>query len=206
MLAAITALACAPWAAPAQARFEISFPASAHAGPITGRVFVAIAKTDRTEPIQQIGSYTGQTAFFGADIDRLAPGRAAAIDGGTLGYPADNLKSIPAGDYYVQALVNVYTAVPSVGRPHHLGPHGSMGWPAFQPRARQPVSARSRKSIWTRRRATTSSWKPAAFSAAVQVRRRYHVGEARQDREQAADGVLGPSVLYRRHRAVAEGL
>jgi hypothetical protein len=93
----------------AETRFEISFPASAHAGPITGRVFVAVAKSDRTEPIQQIGSYTGQTAFFGADIDQLAPGRAATIDGPTLGYPADHLASIPAGDYYVQALVNVYT-------------------------------------------------------------------------------------------------
>src|SRR5580658_2084803 len=114
MLAALGALACAPFAAlsqtaPSQTRFEVSFPSSAHAGPITGRVFVAIAQSDRTEPIQQIGSYTGQTAFFAADIDQLAPGRAAAIDGGTLGYPADNLKSLPAGDYYVQALVNVYT-------------------------------------------------------------------------------------------------
>jgi hypothetical protein len=118
MLAALSALACAPFAAPVgassqtaspQTRLEISFPASSHAGPITGRVFVAIAQSDRTEPIQQIGSYTGQTAFFAADIDQLAPGRAAAIDGATLGYPADNLKSVPVGDYYVQALVNVYT-------------------------------------------------------------------------------------------------
>ncbi len=112
ILAAIAMLACAPWAAPAATRFEISFPASAHAGPITGRVFVAVAKSDRTEPIQQIGSYTantGSAAFFGADIDQLAPGRAAVIDGATLGYPADHLAQIPAGDYYVQALVNVYT-------------------------------------------------------------------------------------------------
>jgi hypothetical protein len=113
MLAALGALACAPLAglvgAQAQTRFEVSFPASAHGGPITGRVFVAIAQSDRTEPIQQIGSYTGQTAFFAVDIDQLAAGRGATIDGGTLGYPADNLKAMPAGDYYVQALVNVYT-------------------------------------------------------------------------------------------------
>src|ERR1700719_1782637 len=114
MLAALSALAGAPFAAQPQkvlplSKFEISFPAAAHAGPITGRVFVAIAKADRPEPIQQIGSYTGQTAFFRADIDHLAPGRAAVIDGATLGYPADNLKAIPAGDYYVQAVVNVHT-------------------------------------------------------------------------------------------------
>ena len=46
--------------AAAQPRFEISFAASAHAGPITGRVFVALSKTEAPEPIQQIGSWTGQ--------------------------------------------------------------------------------------------------------------------------------------------------
>ena len=33
----------------------------------------------------------------------------AVIDAGTLGYPLKSLKELPAGEYYVQALVNVYT-------------------------------------------------------------------------------------------------
>jgi len=33
----------------------------------------------------------------------------AIIDADTLGYPLKSLREIPAGDYYVQALVNVYT-------------------------------------------------------------------------------------------------
>ena len=36
--------------APANARFEISYPSSLDNGPITGRIFVAISKTDRIEP------------------------------------------------------------------------------------------------------------------------------------------------------------
>ena len=107
---------CAAAAAFAQnrpaAQFEISFPASVHAGPITGRVFVAIAKKETPEPIQQAGSWTSQAPLFGVDVDQLAPGRAAIVDSNTLGSPVNSLTEIPAGDYYVQAIVNVYTRFP----------------------------------------------------------------------------------------------
>ncbi len=96
-------------AATAQPRFEISFAAAAHPEPITGRAFVALSKTEAPQPIQQIGSWTGQTPFFGSDIDDLKPGVAAVVDGSAAGYPASSLKEIPAGDYYVQAVINVYT-------------------------------------------------------------------------------------------------
>ncbi len=47
--------------------------------------------------------------FFGVDVDALAPGENAVIDGDTLGFPPTSLRDIPAGDYYVQAVLNVYT-------------------------------------------------------------------------------------------------
>ena len=106
LLLAAAALACA------ETRFAVSFAAPVHDGPITGRVFVALSKSEQPAPIQQIGSWTGRTPFFGADIDQLAPGRAAIIDSRTPGYPANSLNDVPAGDYYVQALVNVYTRFP----------------------------------------------------------------------------------------------
>jgi hypothetical protein len=90
-------------------KFEVSFAASTHAGPITGRVFVIISKTDAREPRLQVGFWGGQTPFFGVDVEELEPGQAAVIDAGTPGYPATSLADIPAGDYFVQALVNVYT-------------------------------------------------------------------------------------------------
>jgi S-formylglutathione hydrolase FrmB len=101
-------------------RFEISVPASAHAQPITGRVYVMIARpggsagggsgpgaaaADR-EPRLQIGR-TG-TPFFGRDIEKLAPGAVAVIDATDLGTPVASWRDIPAGDYVVQAMVNVY--------------------------------------------------------------------------------------------------
>ncbi|MBZ5625779.1 MAG: hypothetical protein LAQ69_44875 [Acidobacteriia bacterium] len=106
-------LACL-WFAPALAQaaephFEISFAAPVHDGPITGRVFVAVAKAESPEPIRQISSLPGKTPFFGVDVEQLSPGRAAIVDSRTPGYLANSLKEVPAGDYYVQALVNVYT-------------------------------------------------------------------------------------------------
>jgi hypothetical protein len=93
-------------------KFEVSFPASAHAGPITGRLFVMLAKKDTPPPLQQAGGWGGQTPFFGVDVEQLQPGRAGIVDGRALGYPAMSLKEIPPGDYYVQALMNVYTQFP----------------------------------------------------------------------------------------------
>ncbi len=88
-------------------KFTVSFPATAHAGPVTGRVYVAISKTNDRSPIQQTDT-TG-APLFGANIDALAPGAAATIDATTLGYPVRSLRDLPVGDYWAQAFVNVYT-------------------------------------------------------------------------------------------------
>jgi hypothetical protein len=90
-------------------RFEISFSKSAHAKPITGRAYVAISRTNdaRRGPIEQTGE-TG-APLFGVNIENLAPARAAVIDAATFGHPVQSLRDIPAGEYWVQPFVNVYT-------------------------------------------------------------------------------------------------
>ena len=98
-------------AAPVNARFQITYAAGLDSGPITGRVFVMISKNNRTEPRLQAGSYNGSVPFFGLDVEALKAGDNAVIDTSVLGYPVDNLNQLPAGDYYVQALLNVYTRV-----------------------------------------------------------------------------------------------
>ncbi len=92
---------------PPSTRFEIVVPRGVHAEPITGRVYVMIARTDSREPRFQVGR-TGEP-FFGRDIERLRPGQAAIIDGTDLGWPAEYLRDIPPGEYYVQGFVNVYS-------------------------------------------------------------------------------------------------
>lgn len=90
-----------------QLRFEISFPASADAQPVTGRVYAIISRTNEREPRFQIGR-TG-VPFFGRDIEKLAPGQATVIDETDLGSPVPSLREIPPGDYYVQGFVNIYS-------------------------------------------------------------------------------------------------
>ncbi|MEO7217428.1 MAG: alpha/beta hydrolase-fold protein [Gemmatimonadaceae bacterium] len=90
-------------------RFEISFPASAHSGPITGRVYVAISRLSDSAgtPIQRTGE-TGDP-LFGKNVYSLAPGATATIDARTFGHPVQSLKDIPAGRYRVEPFVNIYT-------------------------------------------------------------------------------------------------
>ena len=90
-------------------QLEVSFPSSAHAGPITGRAFVFISRDSVPAPRFQGGSYYNSVPFFGVDVSALAPGSAAVVDARTLGFPLASLKDLPAGDYWVQALINVYT-------------------------------------------------------------------------------------------------
>ncbi len=88
-------------------RFEIAFPASAHAGPVTGRVYVMISRTNDREPRLQIGR-TG-VPFFGRDVEGVAPGQAMVVDATDLGSPLESLRDLPAGEYFVQAFVNIYS-------------------------------------------------------------------------------------------------
>ena len=108
-LACAAVAATAPVAAQTGARFEISFPASVHGQPITGRVFVFVAQDSEPEPRFQGGSLGANGPFFGLDVDHLAPGASARIDAATPGFPIASLRDIPEGDYYVQAVLNVYT-------------------------------------------------------------------------------------------------
>jgi hypothetical protein len=109
VLAALVGLVLAPAAAQETSRthFEIVVAAELRDEPITGRVYVMIARTGEQEPRLQIGR-TGQP-FFGRDVEALRPGQPAVIDGSDLGWPVDGLGDLPAGEYYVQAFVNVYS-------------------------------------------------------------------------------------------------
>ncbi len=88
-------------------QFRVSFPASVHGEPITGRVFVMIAPYRETEPRLQMGRLG--VPFFGHDVERLGPGDAGVIDQDDIGSPTYSLRDLPAGEYYVQGMVNIYS-------------------------------------------------------------------------------------------------
>jgi hypothetical protein len=88
--------------------FDISYPESAHGQPITGRLLLMISRKSEPEVRQQTG-WMNTPPIFGIDVNALKAGKAAVINAGTPGFPLKNLSQLPAGDYYVQALLNVYT-------------------------------------------------------------------------------------------------
>lgn len=90
-------------------KFEVSFPASVHAQPITGRILVLIGRDPGKEPRLQLGWPGDAPAVFGINVDQLKPGAQAMVDGRSSSSPFASLNDLPAGDYYVQALLNVYT-------------------------------------------------------------------------------------------------
>jgi len=105
----VLTLAMLAWPSVAAERFEISFPKDASAAPLDGHVMLLISTNEKPDPRFQL-SFTAARSqqAFGVDVDRLEPGAVAVVDSTTLGYPRDSLKDIPAGDYYVQAVLNIY--------------------------------------------------------------------------------------------------
>ena len=85
-------------------RFEITFPASVHVAPITGRLFLILARNDGTEPRLQ-----RPLELLGIDVHAIGPGEPVVIDGATSGFPKRRLGDVAPGDYFVQAVLNVYT-------------------------------------------------------------------------------------------------
>lgn len=88
-------------------QFKITYSGEASFGPITGRVYVIISKNKEREPRLQTG-YTG-APFWGKNIYSLKQGESAVIDADVFGYPLENIRDIPPGDYYVQGFINIYT-------------------------------------------------------------------------------------------------
>lgn len=99
------AFAAPPTAHRVTPRFEISFSAAAHATPITGRLVLFLAKGAQPEP-RMLLSPRGPE-LLAIDIDQLRPGQTAVIDNASLGWPGP-LADVPPGDYYAQAVINVY--------------------------------------------------------------------------------------------------
>ncbi len=88
-------------------RFEIRLDPAVQEGNFTGRVYLALSRTESPSPIQQAGP-TG-APLFGVNVEGLQTGQAAIIDEAVMGHPLQSLHNLPPGDYWVQAFANIYT-------------------------------------------------------------------------------------------------
>lgn len=89
-------------------RFEISFPLKMSSRALDGRVYLLVSKDGNREPRFQIVDGPDTQQIFGLDVDGLVPDVPVAVDPSVLGYPLDSIAQIPAGDDFVQGLMNVY--------------------------------------------------------------------------------------------------
>ena len=94
--------------------FEITFPKDLSATPVDGHILLIISRNAEQEPRFGVGEGVESQQAFGVDVDGWLPGAPARVDAATLGYPLVSLSELKAGDYYVQAVLNVYET-------YHLG-------------------------------------------------------------------------------------
>src|ERR1051325_793034 len=106
--AALLALAPPQVALAPTPRFSVPIPRATYPRRLTGRLVLAIAKAAQPEPRLLI-SPRGP-ALFAVDLEALEPGQAAIVDDKSLGHPR-SLAELPPGDYFAQAIVNVYEQV-----------------------------------------------------------------------------------------------
>ena len=88
--------------------FRVSFPKETSEKSLDGRVLLMISNNDDREPRFQINDGPDTQLIFGLDVNGLEPGAEAVIDKNVFGYPLKSIAKIPAGEYWVQALLHEY--------------------------------------------------------------------------------------------------
>jgi len=100
----IVAAACfLAWKPAATTTFSVSFDPAVGNEPRSGRIILMLSKTSRFS-VSENG-----TPFFGLSVDDMKPGATATVAAEVPGYPVKSLRDLPAGDYFAQAYLNVYT-------------------------------------------------------------------------------------------------
>lgn len=89
-------------------QFEISFSKAKSETPLDGRMLLLLSNDPSEEPRMQINDQLRTQMVFGVDVDGLKPEQTVTVDAGAWGYPIRSLRDVPAGEYYVQALLVKY--------------------------------------------------------------------------------------------------
>lgn len=100
------------------ARFTVVLDQGLVDHPLTGRMFVLVSRQTSGEPrLADISAWYNNTPdsssevplMFSTDAVDLNAGAAVNLSAAAVGYPVASLRSVPAGNYTVQAVFNVYT-------------------------------------------------------------------------------------------------
>jgi hypothetical protein len=106
LLFAFMALHCSrPAPKAGAAYFSISFAGDTA---FDGRLLLLLSNDGDKEPRFQISDNTNTQQVFGMDVENWKPGEAALFSAEPFGYPVQSLSELPAGEYFVQALLQKY--------------------------------------------------------------------------------------------------
>ena len=88
--------------------FRINISPNLKQAGLDGRLLLLIATNQAKEPRFQISDATNTQMVFGKDVENWQTGKSQLVSVDAFGYPVERLNNIPAGDYYVQALLHKY--------------------------------------------------------------------------------------------------
>lgn len=84
-------------------RFSVTYPSAAFAGPFSGRVIICLSKNS-TQP--RFGpNWFRPEPMYSLFFSKVGPGEAMVIGKEAMGFPG-KLSELPAGEYYVQAVLD----------------------------------------------------------------------------------------------------
>jgi hypothetical protein len=108
-------------AEPTTLRFEVTLAKGILEAPVDGRLLVVLRRNANDEPRLSIGD-TGLQAppYLGRDVQAFAAGKTAVVDQSCAIFPIDNLSRLPAGKYYVQAVLDISTDIKLVNAPGNV--------------------------------------------------------------------------------------
>ena len=87
---------------------SVSFPAARSAKALDGRLLFLLSNDPSEEPRMQIDDTPLSQMVFGVTVDGMKPGQKIVVGDSAAGYPVRKLSEVPAGDYTVQAVLDVY--------------------------------------------------------------------------------------------------
>ena len=89
--------------------FKLSFTKEMSDQAQDGRLLLLLANNNKAEPRFQINDGLTTQLVFGLDVEGMQPGQEITLDASNaFGFPRRSINEIPAGEYYVQALINRY--------------------------------------------------------------------------------------------------
>ncbi|HEY0428152.1 MAG TPA: alpha/beta hydrolase-fold protein [Pyrinomonadaceae bacterium] len=104
-------------------QFETTIARGLVSAPQKGRLFVFLNRSGEREPRFADYDDTSLNAppILAKDVENFAPASTrVVIDNGTITYPIKNLAELAAGDYYVQALLDINNDLRSLNAPGNL--------------------------------------------------------------------------------------